>query len=73
MDAPSELEGQVGVESLTLGDNHISDCTKYDLYSVIHHVGVMVSALSYRISYFYVRQTYYNYQLCVCTRAAAIM
>ena len=48
VDTPAELEqgraeGQVGVESLSLGDSHISDCTKYDLYSVIHHVGVMVS------------------------------
>ena len=46
--APEELGqsrvlGQVGIESLSLSDSHISDCTKYDLYSVIHHVGVMVS------------------------------
>jgi len=34
---------QQQLDSLSFADCRISDCTQYDLYSVIHHVGVMVS------------------------------
>jgi hypothetical protein len=37
-----EKEGE-GRSSLSFSASRISDCTTYDLYSVIHHVGVMVS------------------------------
>lgn len=43
-DPQKGTDGQAARCSLTFSESSssISDCTKYDLYSVIHHVGVMV-------------------------------